>query len=161
MKIERDYLVQKLKDAGVHGKIHESLKDLKNCNELHVGAVLQRGESFVRSGSKKQYTDQQGQRKQRNTLFDRTTNLRVIIADTSEEKVDKYLTEFLKQISKGFSIDQNWIDIEVGEADWVEEGDSILKSKIAVELDVTLTGSIYKDTELITPKIGTIRADGE
>ena len=37
MKVERDFLVQTLKDAGVKGKIHESMKSLKNCNEIHVG----------------------------------------------------------------------------------------------------------------------------
>ena len=53
MKVERDFLVQTLKDAGVKGKIHESMKSLKNCNEIHVGAVLRIGEKFSRSGSKK------------------------------------------------------------------------------------------------------------
>ena len=43
MKVERDFLVQTLKDAGVKGKIHESMKSLKNCNEIHVGAVLRIG----------------------------------------------------------------------------------------------------------------------
>lgn len=156
MKAERDFLVQKLKDAGIHGKIHESLKSLKNCNEVHVGAVLRTGEDFTRSGSKKKYTDQQGHRKQRNKLFKRITELHVVIADTDEAKVEEILTKFLKGISKGLEVDGNWGDIEIGKADWVEGDDSILKSKIAVEFDVTLTGGIYTDTDVIGAKIGNI-----
>ena len=99
MKKERDFIIQALRDAGIRGKIHESMKSLKNCNEVHLGAVLRTGESFVRSGSKKRYTDQQGQRKQRNRLFERKTNLHVVIADTDETKVEGILTLFLKGIS--------------------------------------------------------------
>ena len=64
----------------------------------------------------------------------------------------------MKSISKGLEVDGNWVDIEIGKADWVEREDSILKSKIAVEFDVTLTGGIYKDTDIITAKVGSIEA---
>lgn len=157
MKQERDFIVQALKDAGIHGKIHESMKSLKNCSETHVGAVLRTGERFVRSGSKKRYTDQEGQRKQRNKLFERTTELHVVIADSSEEKVEEILTSFLKIIGKGLPIDGNWTGLEIGEADWVEGDDSILKSKIAVEFDITLTGGVYTDTDVVTPGLGSIK----
>lgn len=161
MKKERDFIIQALRDAGIRGKIHESMKSLKNCNEVHLGAVLRTGESFVRSGSKKRYTDQQGQRKQRNRLFERTTELHVVIADTDEAKVEEILTNFLKSISKGLEVDGNWVDIEIGKADWVEGADSILKSKIAVEFDVTLTGGIYTDTDVIGAKVGNIEVNKE
>ena len=156
MKVHRDFLVKTLKDAGVKGKIHESMKSLKNCNEIHVGAVLRIGEKFSRSGSKKKYTDQEGQRKQRNRLFDRTTTLHVVIADSDEDKVEDILTKFLKQIAKGLEVDGNWVGIELGDADWVEGDDSILKSKIAVEFDVTLTGGVYTDIDLKGVNIGSI-----
>lgn len=156
MKKERDFLVGILKESGIHGKVHESMKSLRNCNETHVCAVLRATESFGRSGSKKRFTDQQGQRKQRNKLFERITNLHVVIADSSEEKVEEIIEKFLKKISKGLSVDDNWVDIEIGEADWVESDDSILKSKIAVEFDVTLTGGIYTDTDIKRVSIGRI-----
>lgn len=161
MKAERDFLVQKLKDAGIHGKIHESMKSLKNCNEVHLGAVLRAGEDFTRSGSKKKYTDQQGQRKQRNKLFERTSELHVVIADADEARVEEILTNFLKSISKGLEVNGNWVGIEIGKADWVEGDDSILKSKIAVEFDVILTGGIYVDTDVIAAKVGSVEANKE
>lgn len=156
MKEEREFLVKTLKEAGARGKIHDSLKSVKNCNEIHICAVMRVGESFTRSGSKKIYRDKEDQRIQRNKLFDRETVLHVVIADSTEEKVDNLLTDFLKKVSKGFSVDGNWVDIEIGDADWVEQNDSILKSRIVVEFDVTLKGGIYKDTDLKDVSVGNI-----
>ena len=135
MKEERDYLVGVLKKAGIRSTVHDSLKSLKNCNETHVGAVLRVKETFARSGSKKIYGEE-GQRKQRKKLHVRITTLHVVIADSNEEKVDAILTNFMKNIGKGVPVDRNWVEINVGDVDWIEEGDSILKSKIAVEFDV-------------------------
>ena len=148
MKEERDYLVGVLKKAGIRSTVHDSLKSLKNCNETHVGAVLRVKETFARSGSKKIYGEE-GQRKQRKKLH-------VVIADSNEEKVDAILTNFMKNIGKGVPVDRNWVEINVGDVDWIEEGDSILKSKIAVEFDVTLTGGIYEDTDLKKVEVGQI-----
>ena len=155
MKEERDYLVGVLKKAGIRSTVHDSLKSLKNCNETHVGAVLRVKETFARSGSKKIYGEE-GQRKQRKKLHVRITTLHVVIADSNEEKVDATLTNFMKNIGKGVPVDRNWVEINVGDVDWIEEGDSILKSKIAVEFDVTLTGGIYEDTDLKKVEVGQI-----
>lgn len=149
MKEERDFLVRVLKESGVKGRIHESMKSVRNCNETHMGAVLRMGEEFSRSSSKRRYTDQEGHRKQRNRLYERTTTLHVIIADSDEQKVENILTSFLKQLSKGFAVDGNWVDVEISEADWVEGNDSILKSKIAVEFDVVLRGGVYTETDIL------------
>ena len=157
MKTERDFLVSRLKQAGIRGKVYESLKDLKNSNSVQVGAVLRVGEKFARSGSKKRFDDE-GRRRQRNKLFERTTVLHVVIADSDEDKVDTVLTKFLSIVSKGFPVDGNWVDIEIGDADWLEKNDSILKSSVVVELDVTLRGGIYTDTEIKTPAVGTLTA---
>ena len=93
MKKERDFIVEKLQEAGVHGKIHDSLKSLKNCNEVHVGAVLRSGERVSRSKSKKIYEDQAGQRITRKKLFERITVLHVVIGEYNEEKVENILKQ--------------------------------------------------------------------
>lgn len=155
MKEERDYLVKVLKESGIRSRVHDSMKSLKNCNETHVGAVLRVKETFSRSGSKRIY-EESGQRKQRKKLHERITILHVVIADSDEEKVDTILTNFMKKIGKGLPVDRNWVEINVGDVDWIEEGDSILRSKIAVEFDVTLTGGIYEDTDLKNVEIGMI-----
>lgn len=161
MREEREFLVNTLKSAGAKGKIHDSVKSMRNCSDVRVCGVMRVGESFTRSGSKKRFEDKEGLRKQRNKLFDRVTVLQVVIADANEEKVDNLLTDFLKKISKGFYVNGNWVDIEIGDADWVEENDSILKSRIAVEFDVTLKGGIYTDIDLKEAAVGNIAADGE
>ena len=161
MKEERDFLIKALQKAGVKGKIHESMKTLKNCNELHVGAVLRVREHFTRSGSKKRYTDKEGQRKQRNKLFDRITVLHVVIADTSEDKVETLLNNFLTGISKGFEVNGNWVDLELSDAEWLEEEDTILKAKITVEFDVTLKGGIYVDTDVVNIGLGDVNGSPE
>lgn len=161
MKKEREYLIQQLKDAGIHGKIHESMKSLKNCNEIHLGAVLRVGEEITRSGSKKRYTDQEGHRIQREKLYRRVTTLHVTIGDKNEERVEDILDKFLAGLHKGFAVDGNWVDIEIGTLEWMEGEDSILKSKVVVEFDITLTGGIYTDIELVEAGIGDVRAQKE
>ena len=50
----------------------------------------------------------------------------------------------------------NWVNIVVGEADWVEEGDSILKAKVAVQFDITFEGGIYQDRDIKPMDIGSV-----
>ena len=126
-----------------------------------MGAVLRVRESFTRSGSKKRYTDKEGLRKQRNKLFDRITVLHVVIADTSEDKVETLLSNFLTGISKGFEVNGNWVDLELSDAEWLEEEDTILKAKITVEFDVTLKGGIYVDTDVVNIGLGEVNGSPE
>lgn len=157
MVAETDYLIKILKESGIRSNVYTSLKKLKQANELQVAGVLRNSEVFGRSGSKKTYTDQQGQRKCMTKLWDRTTSVNVVIADTTEAKVDGILEEFLRRIGKGIEVDRNWADIEIGDVDWVEEEDSILKAKVAVQFEVTLKSGIYEDRDLRAMEIGDIR----
>lgn len=91
---ERNYLIETLKSSGIKSQVYTNMKKLKAGNEVHVGAVLRNGETFARSGSKKTYIDQEGQRKRRVKLWDRSTSLHIVIADTSEEKVEEILENF-------------------------------------------------------------------
>lgn len=145
MKKEKDYLIAKLKESGIKSQVYTTMKKLKQANESHLGAVLRNGETLARSGSKRNFVDQEGQRKRRVKLWSRDTKLRVIIADASEDKCEEIFEKFLRLIGKGMEDDGNWVNIVVGEADWVEEGDSVLKAKIAVQFDVTFEGGIYAD----------------
>lgn len=156
MVTEREYLIDTLKRSGIKSQVYTNMKKLKQGNEVHVGAVLRNGETFTRSGSKKTFLDQEGQRKRRVKLWDRSTSLRVVIADTSEEKVETILDTFLRNLKKGIDVDGNWVNIVVGEADWVEEGDSILKAKIAVQFDITFEGGIYEDRDMKPMEIGSV-----
>ena len=73
-----------------------------------------------------------------------------------KEKVEEILENFLRNLKKGIDVDGNWVNIVVGEADWVEEGDSILKAKIAVQFDITFEGGIYQDRDIKPMNIGSV-----
>lgn len=153
---ERNYIVETLKNSGIKSQVYTNMKKLKQGNEVHVGAVLRNGETFTRSGSKRKFVDQEGRQKRRVKLWDRNTSLHVVIADTSEEKVEEILEAFLRNLKKGMDVDGNWVNIVVGEADWVEEGDSILKAKVAVQFDITFEGGIYEDRDIKPMDIGSV-----
>lgn len=161
MVAERNYIIQTLKDSGIQSQVYTTMKKLKQGNELHVGAVLVSSDTFNRSGSKKIYTDQVGQQKRRVKLWNRITVCRVIIADTSEEKVEAIFETFLRKLKKGVPVDGNWVNIVIGDADWVDEGDSILKARVAVQFDITFEGGIYEDREMKEMEIGSVRKGGQ
>lgn len=159
MVAEKNYLVRTLKEAGVRSQVYTSKKKLKQANELHAGAVLYNGDRLSRSGSKRKYTDQEGRRKLRVKLWDRETSFHVVIADTTAEKTEEILDSFLRRLKKGIPIDGNWVGIDAGEVDWVDEADSILKAKVAVQFDVTFTGGIYEDRDIRTVQAGSVETE--
>lgn len=156
MKAEKNYLIKKLKEAGIKTHIYDTMKSLETAGEPHLGAVLINGETFTRSSSKKTYTDQQGQKQRRLKLFDRKTSFRVIIAHTDAEKVEIILYHFLSILDTGITVSGNWEGITIGEADWVSREDSILRAKVAVQMDVEFAAGIYKDRKLKTMRLGNI-----
>ena len=158
---ERNYLIDTLKTSGIKSQVYTNMKQLKQANAVHLGAVLRNGETFTRSGSKRRFEDQEGRQKRRSKLWDRSTSLLVVIADASEEKVEEILENFLRNLKKGIDVDGNWVDIVVGETDWVDEGDSILKAKAAVQFDITFEGGIYEDRDIKTMEVGTCRVSKE
>ena len=105
MKKEKDYLIAKLKESGIKSQVYTTMKKLKQANESHLGAVLRNGETLARSGSKRNFVDQEGQRKRRVKLWSRDTKLRVIIADASEDKCEEIFEKFLTLIGKGMEND--------------------------------------------------------
>lgn len=150
MRKEKEYLIDRLKKAGVKGNVFTSLKKMEMSRDLQMAGVMVSGEVLTRSGSKTKYTDEEGRRRSRHKLWKRVTKMHVVIADTTDEKAEEILEEFLRNIKKGIAADGNWVDIEIGELDWVDEKDSILKAKVAVQFDVTFTGGIYVDYMLKT-----------
>lgn len=161
MKAEKDFLIRLLKEAGIKSAVYTSMKKLKAANEMHLGAVLVSGDSFTRSKHRKAYTDHEGIRKSRHRIWERDTEMKVVIADSDEGFCEDILEKFLLLVPKGIYVDGNWISIEVGKADWVEEEDSILRAKVAVEIPVTFGGGLYKDEAMGQMKLGSIEAEKE
>lgn len=156
MIVEKNYIIETLKSSGIKSQVYTAMKKLKQGNEVHVAAVLRNGETFTRSGSKRRFMDQEGRQKRRVKLWNRSTSFHVVIADTSEEAVEGILENFLRNLKKGIAVDGNWLNIVVGEVDWVEESDSILKAKVAAQFDVTFEGGIYEDRDIKSMDIGSV-----
>lgn len=149
--------MEKLKEAGIKTAVLTSMKKLKLANEVHIAAVLRDGESYSRSNSKKIFVDQDGIEKRRIKLFQKTTKLKVIIGESTEEKCEEIFEKFIKLLGKGTDDGNgNWIDMELKDADWVESDDSILKSKIAVECIIECMSGVYVDKVLIRKESGNV-----
>lgn len=56
----KQYLIDKLKAAGIKSKPFTTEKALEKSQESHIGAVLFERETFTRNGSKKRYRDEEG-----------------------------------------------------------------------------------------------------
>lgn len=143
----RAYLIDRLKTAGIKTQPFTAMKQLKTSSEKHLGAVLTDGETFSRSGSKTIYRDIAGDKHKRRKVFDRKLTFSVIIGEYDQDKCEEIFVTFLASLDTGIYVDGNYVSIEVEDADWVEEEDSILKAKVAVQMKVHFSGGIYRDTD--------------
>ncbi|SKC68289.1 hypothetical protein [Maledivibacter halophilus] len=155
----KDYLEKKLVSAGIKRKVYRSMKELKASGAVHIGAVLFEDEKFQKDGSKKMYTLENGTKVKRIKKLTRKTQMTVIIGDYSEEKCEAIFSEFLKGIGAGIDDGNgNYVEINILKSYWVDEKDSILKSKIAVQILIEFIGGVYVDVPFV--KINEIEITG-
>lgn len=143
----KQYLLDLLPIAGVKSNPYTTRKGLEKSLESHVSAVLFESETMQRSGNKRQYRDNDGQRHKRRKVFDRNLAFTVIIGDYTDEAVEKMYEAFVRNLDAGIYVDGNYIPIEIEGADWVDKDDSILKAQVAVQIKIVFSGGIYKDTD--------------
>lgn len=145
----KQYLLDKLKAAGLKSNPYTTQKALEKSQESHVGAVLFDNEELARNGSKRPYRDDMDAKKKRCKVFDRTLTFTVIIGDYTDEAVETMFDRFLGSLDQGIYVDGNYVSIEPGTADWVSKDDSILKAQVAVQVSVAFHGGLYVDTGYI------------
>lgn len=150
----RDYLINKVAEAGIKTKIKTTMKDLKLSNESHIGAVLFENDEFEKDIKKTIYVDELGSKQKRTKLWSRKTSFTVIIGEFEQTKCEIIFKKFITLIDSGLHVDGNYIEIVPKKADWVEKEDSILKSKVAVQVLIEFDGGIYKDSAF--KKVGDI-----
>lgn len=142
----KQYLLGKLKDAGLKSKPYTTLKALEKSQESHMGAVLFDSEALRRNGSKKQYRDQEGAQKKRRKVFDRELSFTVVIGDYTDDAVETLYEAFVGSLDRGIYVDGDFVPIEAEGADWVDKDDSILKAQVSVQVKITFYGGFYRDT---------------
>ena len=143
----KQYLVEKLKAAGLKSKPYTTLKSLEKSLESHVGAVLFDSETILRSGSKTHYKDQKGTQHKRRKIFDRALAFTVTIGGYNDDEVEGMFERFLNSLDRGIYVGGDFVPLEVDGADWVDKDDSILKAQVAVQVKITFNGGIYRDTD--------------
>lgn len=141
----RQYLIDKMKEAGLKSAPYTSMKELQQSLESHVGAVLFESESFLRNGSKKIFTTNEGETKKRRKLFDRTLIFSCVLGDYTAEATESLFESFIRVLGNGITIDGNFVLIEIGNCDWVDDADSLLKAKLAAQFQIQFIGGMYRD----------------
>lgn len=143
--VYKSYLEQKLKDAGLTGKVYFSLKELKQYSGVEIGAVIPGQEELTRETAKG-YVTVDGKKYLRKKVYKRVTNIIVVISSKDDVATDEIMCNFLASLDLGIDDGKgNWTEIECKKGDWVDEVDSVLRNKIAVQLLVKFTGGIYTD----------------
>lgn len=142
----KQYLLDKLKAAGLKSNPYTTQKALEKSQESHIGAVLFDNEDLARNGAKRIFRDETDAKKKRRKVFDRTLTFTVIIGDYTDEAVEATFERFLGSLDQGIYVDGNYVPIEPGNADWVNKDDSILKAQVAVQVSITFHGGLYADT---------------
>ncbi|PHS34902.1 MAG: SON protein [Alkaliphilus sp.] len=140
-----EYLKEKLVQAGIKGMIRTTEKEVNLCRDSHIGAVLFEKEKFERADSKKVYYEGIAKKKRTKT-FDRQAYYSVTIGEYSISKCEEIFLKFMESLDRGLlDLRGNYIYIEVEGAAWVDEKDSILRSKMAVQILISFRGGIYRD----------------
>ena len=91
----KQYLIDKLKAAGIKSKPFTTEKALEKSQESHIGAVLFERETFTRNGSKKRYRDEEGTLHKRRKIMERATTFGVIIGGYTDNEVEEIFDRFL------------------------------------------------------------------
>lgn len=141
----RKYFMDLLETAGVKRKPFTSQKQMKMSNESHLGAVLFEEESLEKDGSKKIYQSPDAKKKRRKK-FSREVTFSIVIGEYTIEKVQDIYEKFLENLADGIYVDGNYVKIEPQETDWIDNEDTIIKSKCAVQFKIRCDGGVYKDT---------------
>ena len=112
-----------------------------------IVAVIFERETNVRNGSKKRFTDQQGAQHKRRKILDRDITFSVIIGEYTDDAAETIFERFLSVLDAGLYVDGNFVSIDFEGSEWVDEEDSILKAKVAVQTVITFHGGLYRDTD--------------
>ncbi len=149
------YLTDKLIDAGITTTVLTTMKELESYSGTHVGAVIIDKDNLEKYKRTTRFSldDKTFNRVQK---FKRETTVNVIIGEYDAESCDAIFTKFLTNLDSGFYDDnKNYVYLEILEADWISDKDSILLSDIAVQVPIKCTSDVFNDIEL-TPMVSSV-----
>lgn len=124
---------------------YTSRKKLRLANESRVIAVLFEADELERDNSKRIYTDTGGRHKRRKK-YKRRMAFTAVIGDYTIEDVEETFDNFMELLPDGLYVNGNYVSIEAQSADWLDDEDSILKAKCAVQVKIVCDGGIYTES---------------
>ena len=127
-------------------KAYTSRKKLRLSNESRVIAVLFEEDDLEKDGSKRIYTDASGKHKRRQK-YKRKLSFNAVIGEYTIEEVEKIYDKFLENLPTGIYVDGNYVSIDPEGADWLDDEDSIIKARCAVQVKIVCDGGVYADTD--------------
>lgn len=149
----KDYMEQRLKEANCKGQIYKTFKDLEISKAMYLGAILFEKEKFEADNTK--IVHKIGAQKQiREKVLSRRLMMSVVIGAASQEEVEQISNLFIISLGRGINdLEGNYIEINILDADWLFDKESILMSKVAVQYKIEFIGGVYKkkNTLKITP----------
>lgn len=145
----RDYLKKVLRDAGIRREPFTSRKQMKLSAESHLGAVLFDTENLEKDGGKRIYRGGDGRQKRRKK-YSREVVFNVVIGEHKIDAVEGIYEKFMECLEDGIYVDGNYVELQPEETDWIDNEDTIIKSRCAVQFKIRCIGGIYRDTGYIT-----------
>lgn len=144
IEIYTNYLKQCLNNAGA--KIfYTSLKELETSNIGSFTGIFAVSEELEKAYGKK-VIYKNNEKYRRIEKFKRKINFQVLIGDINVLKIENIFTKFMSEIDDKLILENGDISfIEFSKADYIDKKDTILKSEVTLQIDITFTELIYKD----------------
>lgn len=141
-----EYFRNLLKNSGLK-IVYDTLKSIETSTITSFGAVLVIGEDLEKSTKKYNYTDENDNLIKRREKFNRKINFKILISEINISRIEKIFTKFMSEIDEFIKLDNGELAlIEVGKVEYIDKKDTILNSEITLQLEITVTEKIYKDT---------------
>lgn len=144
IEVYTNYLKQCLNNAGA--KIfYTSLKELETSNTSSFTGIFVVSEDLEKAYGKS-IIYKNNEKFRRKEKFKRKINFQVLIGDINVLKVENIFTKFMSEIDDKLILENGDVAfIEFSKAEYIDKKDTILKSEITLQIDITFTELIYKD----------------
>ena len=144
IEIYTNYLKQCLNNAGA--KIfYTSVKELETSSTSSFTGIFVVSEELEKAYGKK-VIYKNNEKYRRIEKFKRKINFQVLIGDINVLKIENIFTKFMSEIDDKLILENGDISfIEFSKADYIDKKDTILKSEVTLQIDITFTELIYKD----------------
>lgn len=138
----RAYLEQQLRIAmGNTTKIVQTFRELSINMESHIGSVLTDNESFTPCNIKAKTVDGSGLATK---VYSRELRFTITMGEYTLEALEPMFEAFLRTLRRRLQLqDGSWVELSIGDAEWIFKEDNVLKSNISVVLPVTCSGGLW------------------